>query len=97
VWPRQWPGGDYELALFHADYGQRTVRRELRAFRGQAVFFQTRRILEVDLNFLGAIGGSSLTDYSRPHTYGGHRASGTTAHVCALPQHYPHRRGGGLG
>jgi 7-cyano-7-deazaguanine synthase len=57
---------DYELALFHADYGQRTVRRELRAFREQAVFFQTRRILEVGLNFLGAIGGSSLTDDSCP-------------------------------
>ncbi len=57
---------DFELALFHADYGQRTERRELRAFREQAVFFQTRHLLEVDLNFLGALGGSSLTDHSLP-------------------------------
>jgi 7-cyano-7-deazaguanine synthase len=57
---------DFELALFHADYGQRTGRRELQAFREQAVFFETRHYLEADLNFLGALGGSSLTDYSRP-------------------------------
>lgn len=56
----------YELALFHADYGQRTVRRELEAFRELATFFRCRRMLEVDLNFLGALGGSSLTDHSRP-------------------------------
>ncbi|MEJ2070494.1 MAG: 7-cyano-7-deazaguanine synthase QueC [Syntrophobacterales bacterium] len=53
---------DYDLALCHANYGQRTVARELRAFRAQAAFFGVDLILEADLSFLGQIGGSSLTD-----------------------------------
>ncbi len=53
---------DYDLAFCHANYGQRTVDRELRAFRAQAAFFRVDRILEADLSFLGKIGGSSLTD-----------------------------------
>ncbi|MDD3579831.1 MAG: 7-cyano-7-deazaguanine synthase QueC [Desulfobacca sp.] len=57
---------NYELALFHANYGQRTVTRELRAFREQAGFFQARQTLEADLHFLSVIGGSSLTDRERP-------------------------------
>lgn len=57
---------EYDLALLHANYGQRTVTRELAAFRAQAAFFQARRVLEVDLNFLRQIGGSSLTDTSLP-------------------------------
>jgi 7-cyano-7-deazaguanine synthase len=52
----------FELALFHANYGQRTLSRELEAFRAQAAFFQVVSTLEVDLNYLGQIGGSSLTD-----------------------------------
>jgi 7-cyano-7-deazaguanine synthase len=53
---------DYDLALCHANYGQRTVARELNAFRAQAAFFGVDQILEADLSFLGQIGGSSLTD-----------------------------------
>jgi 7-cyano-7-deazaguanine synthase len=53
---------DYRLALCHANYGQRTVARELKAFREQAAFFGVNLTLEVDLSFLGQIGGSSLTD-----------------------------------
>ncbi len=56
---------DYDLALFHANYGQRTVVRELEAFRAQAAFYQVASSLEVDLNYLGEIGGSSLTDFNR--------------------------------
>lgn len=56
----------FELALFHANYGQRTLARELAAFRAQAAFFQAKHLLEADLNYLGAMGGSSLTDLSRP-------------------------------
>ncbi len=52
----------YDMAFFHANYGQRTVARELRAFRSQAAFFGVTRTLEADLSFLGQIGGSSLTD-----------------------------------
>ena len=53
---------DYDLAFCHANYGQRTVHRELTAFRAQAAFFEVDRLLEADLSFLGQIGGSSLTD-----------------------------------
>jgi 7-cyano-7-deazaguanine synthase len=53
---------EYDLAFCHANYGQRTVDRELSASRAQAAFFGVDRILEADLSFLGQIGGSSLTD-----------------------------------
>jgi 7-cyano-7-deazaguanine synthase len=56
---------DHDLALFHANYGQRTLTRELQAFRAQAAFYQVGYTLEVDLLYLGEIGGSSLTDYSQ--------------------------------
>ncbi|MDP1761211.1 MAG: 7-cyano-7-deazaguanine synthase QueC [Deltaproteobacteria bacterium] len=56
---------DYDLALFHANYAQRTLMRELTAFRAQAAFYQVASTLEVDLNYLGEIGGSSLTDFDR--------------------------------
>src|SRR5665647_2813360 len=56
---------DYDLALFHANYAQRTLMRELTAFRAQAAFYQVAFTLEVDLNYLGEIGGSSLTDFDR--------------------------------
>jgi 7-cyano-7-deazaguanine synthase len=55
-------GQRFRLALLHANYGQRTLGRELEAFRGQAAFFQVAHTLEVNLYFLGSIGGSSLTD-----------------------------------
>ena len=56
---------DFDLALCHANYGQRTVNRELRAFRDQAAFFGVDLVLEADLSFLGQIGGSSLTDHRK--------------------------------
>jgi 7-cyano-7-deazaguanine synthase len=56
---------EYDLALCHANYGQRTVARELKAFRDQAAFFGVDLTLEADLSFLGDIGGSSLTDSHR--------------------------------
>ncbi|MBU4449073.1 MAG: 7-cyano-7-deazaguanine synthase, partial [Proteobacteria bacterium] len=56
---------DFDLALFHANYAQRTLMRELTAFRAQAAFYQVAYTLEVDLNYLGEIGGSSLTDFDR--------------------------------
>lgn len=56
----------YELALLHANYGQRTLNRELAAFRAQAAFFGVDHNLEVDLSFLGKLGGSSLTDDRQP-------------------------------
>jgi 7-cyano-7-deazaguanine synthase len=56
---------DYDLALFHANYGQRTLTRELNAFRAQAAFYQAASTLEADLNYLGEIGGSALTDFAQ--------------------------------
>jgi len=53
---------EFELALFHANYGQRTLERELEAFRAQAAFYRAAATLEVDLDYLGVIGGSCLTD-----------------------------------
>jgi len=57
---------NFELALFHANYGQRSVARELAAFRTQVAFFRASRVLEADLLYLGVKGGSSLTDAGRP-------------------------------
>jgi len=57
---------EYDLALFHANYGQRTVARELAAFRAQAAHFGAVHTLEADLGWLGALGHSSLTDYVEP-------------------------------
>jgi len=53
---------EYELALFHLNYGQRTEARELRAFREQAKFYGVKYILEVDAGHFRQIGGSALTD-----------------------------------
>ena len=56
----------YELALLHADYGQRTQEREKRAFRDIADFYEVRasRRLIIGFDTLKAIGGSALTDVS---------------------------------
>jgi 7-cyano-7-deazaguanine synthase len=56
---------EFKLALFHANYGQRSLEKELEAFRSQADFYHAAATLEVDLNYLGVIGGSSLTDLSQ--------------------------------
>ena len=56
---------EFDVAMYHANYGQRTLTRELQAFRAQAAFYQVTSTLEVDLLYLGEIGGSSLTDLSR--------------------------------
>ncbi|RMG45092.1 MAG: 7-cyano-7-deazaguanine synthase QueC [Acidobacteria bacterium] len=59
---------EHDLALLHASYGQRTAARERRSFEAIAerlgVPPERRRI--VDLRFLHELGGSALTDPSRP-------------------------------
>jgi 7-cyano-7-deazaguanine synthase len=52
----------YELAAFHANYGQKTSDRELKAFNDIADFYGIEKRLIVDFNHLALIGGSSLTD-----------------------------------
>lgn len=53
---------DFELAFLHVNYGQRTERRELKAFNDIANFYHVDERLVVDLYHLAFIGGSSLTD-----------------------------------
>jgi len=53
---------DYELALAHINYGQRTETRELKAFHDIAEFYNVQRKLVIDFTHLTKIGGSSLTD-----------------------------------
>jgi len=54
--------GTGSVALVHASYGQRTERREARAFTEIADFFGVRERLMVRLEHFRAIGGSALTD-----------------------------------
>ena len=55
---------EYEPALLHVNYGQRTERRELRAFHDISGFYHVRKELVVDIGHLAQIGGSSLIDTS---------------------------------
>jgi 7-cyano-7-deazaguanine synthase len=57
---------DHDLGFLHVSYGQRTERRELRAFEEIADFYGVTRRLVVDARSLSALGGSSLTDLSMP-------------------------------
>jgi len=59
-----------ELCFLHLNYGQRTERRELQAFRDLADFYgvpESRRMV-ASIAHLAAIGGSSLTDAAIPVT-----------------------------
>ncbi|HLM02456.1 MAG TPA: 7-cyano-7-deazaguanine synthase QueC [Pyrinomonadaceae bacterium] len=51
-----------EIALLHVSYGQRTERRERRAFEDIADFYGAARRLAVSIEYLAKIGGSALTD-----------------------------------
>jgi 7-cyano-7-deazaguanine synthase len=53
---------DYQLAFAHINYGQRTEKRELKAFNDIADFYGVTERLVIDLTHLSKIGGSSLTD-----------------------------------
>lgn len=54
--------GDTNIALLHADYGQRTQTRERQSFEAIADFYQVRERLVARLDYFRAIGGSALTD-----------------------------------
>lgn len=53
---------DYELYFLHLNYGQRTEKRELKAFNDLYQSFNAKGKLVVDISYLKEIGGSSLTD-----------------------------------
>jgi 7-cyano-7-deazaguanine synthase len=51
-----------EIAFLHVSYGQLTERRERRAFNDIADFYGVEKRLDVSIEYLTRIGGSSLTD-----------------------------------
>ena len=51
-----------EIALLHISYGQRTEARERQAFNDVADHFGVAKRLDVSIEYLAKIGGSSLTD-----------------------------------
>jgi len=52
----------HELAFLHVNYGQRTEKRELKAFNDIADYYKVKHRLVTDIPYLSQIGGSSLTD-----------------------------------
>jgi len=52
----------YNPAFAHINYGQRTEKRELKAFNDIADFYEIKERLVIDFTHLSKIGGSSLTD-----------------------------------
>ena len=52
----------YDPSLLHLNYGQRTEKRELKAFHDIADHYMIDERLVVDISHLSAIGGSCLTD-----------------------------------
>jgi len=53
---------NFNLAFAHINYGQRTEKRELKAFYDIADYFGVKERLLIDYSHLSEIGGSSLTD-----------------------------------
>ncbi len=53
-----------QIAFLHVSYGQRTEHRERKAFNDIADFYDVEKRLDVSVEYLATIGGSSLTDES---------------------------------
>lgn len=51
-----------DLAFLHVSYGQRTERRERQAFHDIADHYDVKERLDISIEHLAKIGGSSLTD-----------------------------------
>jgi 7-cyano-7-deazaguanine synthase len=56
----------YRIAFAHINYGQRTEKRELKAFKDIADYFNVKERLIIDYTHLSKIGGSSLIDIDIP-------------------------------
>lgn len=54
----------FEPAFLHINYGQRTEKRELKAFNDIANYYAVKKRIVADVSFLKNIGGSSLTDWN---------------------------------
>lgn len=53
---------DHALCFLHVNYGQKTERREEKAFFALCDFFKPVKKLVIDISYLEKIGGSALTD-----------------------------------
>ena len=53
---------DYNLALVHINYGQKTESKELESFHKIADYYNVDKKLVIDFTHFQKIGGSSLTD-----------------------------------
>ena len=53
---------DKSLAFLHVSYGQRTEERERQAFNDIADYYGVEKRLDISIDHLAKIGGSSLTD-----------------------------------
>ncbi len=51
-----------EIAFLHISYGQLTEKRERKAFNDIADFYDVENRLDISIEYLAQIGGSSLTD-----------------------------------
>jgi 7-cyano-7-deazaguanine synthase len=51
-----------EIAFLHISYGQRTEKRERKAFNDIADHYNVEKRLDISIEYLAKIGGSSLTD-----------------------------------
>jgi 7-cyano-7-deazaguanine synthase len=72
---------EHRLALVHASYGQRTERRERRAFDQIADFYGVRERLVARLDHFAEIGGSALTDTGIRVPEKGRRPSAAPAEI----------------
>ncbi len=54
----------FGIVALHFNYGQRTVRKELAAFRGICEDLGVSESYEIDLDFFKTIGASALTDHT---------------------------------
>ena len=54
------------LAFLHVSYGQRTEARERQAFEELAHYYRVAKRLDVSIEHLKLVGGSSLTDEDSP-------------------------------
>ena len=71
----------YGIVALHFNYGQRTVRKELEAFRSICADLGVEHTYEIDLDFFTAIGASALTDHTIEVPTGGLEAGVPVTYV----------------
>jgi len=53
---------NHDISFLHVNYGQKTERREMKAFNDIAEYYHVKQRLVISIEHLSKIGGSSLTD-----------------------------------